>query len=590
VQWLCQNSSNQSTDFYGNGSLALTTGNCQVTYSSSAWESTNTSHTGGYSSGGSCGGTSGSGGSGSSNNGQTIADNLHNDNSENCNVQLVTVIASTNCATVNVGIQPVANSSACIDGNVFLDANGNGILDTGEKGKAGIVVTLMAMSNDGKCDSTVATTTTDANGAYSFENLNAGQYQVTYSNLPTGYGFSSQNTGNETAGYWSQHSSLWDGTTSGQINYTVTDPVSHTSAAGGILIGDFNHNGTGTGESTIYYTQAEAMSILNVSAATESTDIRYTVAKDLIAEWLDTLQTGTCSSKQQTDMTNSINWLQQNTPDENHNGQGDGNLTASTSCSSSSQAGTTEKSLDQVLNSDITQSSATQVITVDPGQCTTNNVGLVQVTGPGCESTSFWQANTNIWDGIKSDDGSKPVISGGDICYSVSDASASGKPSLLIGDWNFDGKTGSGEKTICISDTTAQQILNSTSTDARYTVEKSLITSWLNVLSGNSNTQVQTDINNAVTWLENNTANGSGICTTDTSKAVSTTNIDWNTAVGTTPDAAHSGCYYGASINNALNCYNNTGGGIAPDAAGTVTGDLVTLVGSQQYQANFLCH
>ena len=595
VQWLVQHSSDQSTDFNGNGNLALTTGNCQVTYSSSAWQSTGTTYTGGYFSGGGCGGTSGS-----SDSGQTIADNLHNDNTENCNVQLVTVIASTNCATVNVGIQPVANSSACIDGNVFLDGNGNGIFDSGEKGKAGIVVTLKAMSGSGSCDATVATTTTDANGAYSFENLGAGQYQVTYSNLPTGYGFTSQNSGNGTGDYWGQHGSLWDGKTGGQVCYSVADPISHTTTAGGILIGDFNHNGTGFGENTIYYTQAEAMSILNASAATENSDARYVVAKDLISEWLNTLETGTCSTKQQTDITNAVNWLQQHTPDENFNGHGDGNLITSASyykCSTSSTTwndglndGKDGQGINQLLSDDITKSSTTQIVTVDPGQCTTNNVGLVQVTGSGCQSSDFWKAHTEIWDCNKTNDGSKPVISGGDICYSVSDASAGGKPSLLIGDWNHDGKTGSGENTICISDTTAQQILNSTSTDARYTVEKSLITSWLNTLCGNSSDQVKTDINNAVVWLENNTANGSGICTTDTSKAVSTTNIDWHTVVGTTPDAAHSGYYYGESICNALNYYNASGAGIAPDAAGAITGDLVTLVGTQQYQANFLCH
>ena len=119
-----------------------------------------------------------------------------------------------------------------------------------------------------------------------------------------------------------------------------------------------------------------------------------------------------------------------------------------------------------------------------------------------------------------------------------------------------------------------------------------MITAWLNVLYGNSDAQVKTDITNAITWLENNTANGSGICTTDTSKAVSTTSIDWSTVAGTTPDTTHSGCYYGAAINNALSCYNNTGAGIAHDAGGVVVAnDLVTLVGiQQQYQANFLCH
>ncbi len=584
VQWLCQHSSNQTTDWYGNGSLVLNSDNCKVAYSSTDWHSTTTTNTGwgywGWGTG-SCGGSTGS-----SCDGQTLANNLHTDNTENCNVQLVTVAAGP-CTPVNVGIQSATASAACVEGTVFLDANGNGVFNNGEKGEAGVIVTLKAMSNSGNCDSTVATTTTDANGAYSFENLSAGQYQVTYSNLPSGYAFDQNNIGNGTSDFWLNHGSLWNGTSSGQICYTATDPVSHTTSPGGILIGDFSHNGNGVGENTIYYSYAEAQTILSASAATESSDARYIVAKDLISEWLNTLQTGSCTSQQYTDISNAVTWLQQHSPDENYSGTGDGNLVSHASsyaCSSSSNSWTSGswncgsgQSIDKALCSDITTSSVTQTLTVDPGQCTTNNVAVVQVSGSGCQSTSYWQSNTSTWDGSYS----------GGLCYSVSGQSA---PSLLIGDCNHNGKADNGESTLCLSVSTAEQILNSNSTDARYTVEKQLITSWLNDLAGNSCNQVQTDINNAITWLKCNTANGSGDVTTDPSHAMSSTSICFNTAAGTNPDAAHSGCYYGAAISNALGYYNNSGAGISHDAAGAYTGDLVTLVGYQQYESCFVHH
>jgi len=254
--------------------------------------------------------------------------------------------------------------------------------------------------------------------------------------------------------------------------------------------------------------------------------------------------------------------------------------TSSTAWSGSSYNSNCGKTIDGSLNNDITHTSVTQTLTVDAGQCTTNNVGVVQVTGPGCQSTNYWQSNTSIWDGVHS----------GNICYSVSDASAGGKPSLLIGDWSEDGKTNNGESSICISATEAQQILGSTSTDARVTVEKQLITSWLNVLDGNSCSQTQTDINNAITWLKCNTANGSGDAYTDTAHQMSITNTCFNTTAGTNPDAAHSGADYGQAISNALSYYNSCGAGIAHDATGALSGDVVTLVGLQQYQSCFVHH
>jgi SdrD B-like domain/HYR domain/Secretion system C-terminal sorting domain len=72
---------------------------------------------------------------------------------------------------------------------VFRDSNGNGIQDAGEVGVAGVTVKLYDSANN-----VIATTTTDANGKYLFDNLTAGNYTVEFvkTTLPSGLGFSPQ--------------------------------------------------------------------------------------------------------------------------------------------------------------------------------------------------------------------------------------------------------------------------------------------------------------------------------------------------------------------------------------------------------------
>ena len=63
-------------------------------------------------------------------------------------------------ATRDAGLRSAA--AAAIGDRVWLDANGNGIQDTGEPGVGGVAVSLLNGTT------VVATTTTDATGAYSF--------------------------------------------------------------------------------------------------------------------------------------------------------------------------------------------------------------------------------------------------------------------------------------------------------------------------------------------------------------------------------------------------------------------------------------
>ncbi len=84
---------------------------------------------------------------------------------------------------------------------VWNDTNGNGQQDPGEGGVENITVNLYDLGLDGVKgggdDQIVATTATDANGNYLFENLNPGQYYVQFdtSTLPDGHVLTAQNSG-----------------------------------------------------------------------------------------------------------------------------------------------------------------------------------------------------------------------------------------------------------------------------------------------------------------------------------------------------------------------------------------------------------
>jgi len=73
-----------------------------------------------------------------------------------------------------------------IGDRVWFDADGDGVQDAGEPGFVGVPVALdVDLNGDGTYEVTL-TTTTAANGAYSFNNLPAGNYRVRVTTPPTG--------------------------------------------------------------------------------------------------------------------------------------------------------------------------------------------------------------------------------------------------------------------------------------------------------------------------------------------------------------------------------------------------------------------
>jgi SdrD B-like domain len=70
--------------------------------------------------------------------------------------------------------------TAALGNFVWEDRNKNGVQDAGEPGLQGVTVTLTRLS-----DNTTQTTTTDANGAYSFNNLVPGAYNVNFTTPAT---------------------------------------------------------------------------------------------------------------------------------------------------------------------------------------------------------------------------------------------------------------------------------------------------------------------------------------------------------------------------------------------------------------------
>jgi hypothetical protein len=85
-----------------------------------------------------------------------------------------------NFSNLTFGNFPLPGS---ISGTKFNDANGNGLLDPGEAGVAGVTINLFSGAGT---SAKLASTVTDVSGAFSFPNLTAGDYSIG-EDVPPGY-------------------------------------------------------------------------------------------------------------------------------------------------------------------------------------------------------------------------------------------------------------------------------------------------------------------------------------------------------------------------------------------------------------------
>ena len=118
------------------------------------------------------------------------ATNVNNeDNGTNVSGQIIRSKSIALTTTDNTNVDFGLFRPAKLGDTVFRDFNGNGIQDVGEGGVAGVTVKLYDSANN-----VIASTTTDANGKYLFDNLTAGNYTVEFvkSTLATGFNFSPQ--------------------------------------------------------------------------------------------------------------------------------------------------------------------------------------------------------------------------------------------------------------------------------------------------------------------------------------------------------------------------------------------------------------
>ena len=96
--------------------------------------------------------------------------------------------------TADLGIVPPALRNTLGD-FVWFDQNNDGLQTAGEPGMPGVMVTLY--DNAG---TPIAYTTTDLNGQYLFAGLADGTYSVGFSNLPSGFDFTSKSAVNDLTG------------------------------------------------------------------------------------------------------------------------------------------------------------------------------------------------------------------------------------------------------------------------------------------------------------------------------------------------------------------------------------------------------
>jgi len=192
---------------------------------------------------------------------------------------------------------------------------------------------------------------------------------------------------------------------------------------------------------------------------------------------------------------------------------------------------------------------------------------------PGARTAEFWGNHSEMWDGTASNDSSFAGSSG----FPASDmllppySAATVDPvdpltgqttlGILVGDYNRNGKTDADENTLFYTLKEAQTIImadQQVQQDVRYTLDRSLVASWLNYLCVNP--APTEDMNQAIALLqtytpdENRDGKGDGNLSLQASTyAIPASSPAWSNVSNT-----YNGLPTGQVLNGKLDSYNNT--------------------------------
>lgn len=155
--------------------------------------------------------------------------------------QSVTLLAGDNNLNLDAGI--VSVTVASVGDYVWFDTNQDGLQDVGEAGVGGILVTLIDNLNN-----PVASTITKPNGSYIFTNVTPGTYTISFTNIPLGISFTTQevnplsNTGsNANENGLTPSFTVLPGTHNPTIDAGLRNPL--LSGLGNYVWHDVNENG-----------------------------------------------------------------------------------------------------------------------------------------------------------------------------------------------------------------------------------------------------------------------------------------------------------------------------------------------------------
>jgi len=157
---------------------------------------------------------------------------------------IVSLAPGENDPTIDSGFYQLAS----LGDKVFEDTNGNGVQDAGENGIEDVLVKLQNPDGTAVLDGNdnPITTTTDANGEYSFTGLTPGEYKVMFV-APNGYEFTTQDAGGDDG--LDSDANPSNGMTqtvtleSGEFNDTLDAGLIQPASLGDFVFEDTNGNG-----------------------------------------------------------------------------------------------------------------------------------------------------------------------------------------------------------------------------------------------------------------------------------------------------------------------------------------------------------